>query len=52
MFLIAVVNRCFWEISNLGLNDLCKSTSLNFSSFRSDLSPQTCVAILELQRGF
>lgn len=35
MNLTAIVNRYFLEISNLGLNDLCKSTSLNFSSFRS-----------------
>lgn len=31
----ANVNRCFLEIPNLGLNDLCKSNSLNISSFRS-----------------
>jgi len=33
VFLTVVVNRCFLEISDLGWNDLCESTSLSFSSF-------------------
>lgn len=35
MILTAVASRGFLEISNLGLHNLCKSTFLNFSSFRS-----------------